>query len=153
MSIVIFFYLATNFVIFGTVSSMQLASTVTPLLLVGAALLGTFGAFLMSAGAMVSVSGSDESGVLGTARLGYAMSIDGLFPKVFSRVHRKYQTPYMSLIIQGVIALVLSLYSKLSELISFAVLNLAFCFLLVSISLVVLSTKKSKEGLRGEHYP
>ncbi len=150
MAIVIFFYLTTNFVIFGTVSSGRLTSTATPLLLVGVALLGTAGAVLMSAGALVSVSGSDESGVLGTARLGYAMSIYGLFPKIFSKVHAKYQTPYMSLIIQAVIALGLSLFSRLSNLISFAVLNLAFSFLLVSLSLAVIRDKKSKKGLRGE---
>lgn len=150
MAIVIFFYLTTNFVIFGTVSSAKLTSTVTPLLLVGAALLGTAGAVLMSAGALISVSGSDESGVLGTARLGYAMSIYGLFPKIFSKVHAKYQTPYMSLIIQAVIALGLSMFSRLSDLISFAVLNLGFSFLLVSLSLAVIRDKKSKKGLRGE---
>ena len=150
MAIVIFFYLTTNFVIFGTVPSPTLAGTATPLLLVGTALLGTAGAVLMSAGALVSVSGSDESGVLGTARLGYAMSIDGLFPRVFSKVHSKYQTPYMSLIIQAVIALVLSLFSHLSDLISFSVLNLGFSFLLVSLSLSVIKDKKAKKGLRGE---
>ncbi len=150
MAIVIFFYLTTNFVIFGTVPSPILAGTATPLLLVGTALLGTAGAVLMSAGALVSVSGSDESGVLGTARLGYAMSINGLFPRVFSRVHPKYQTPYMSLIIQAVIAIVLSLFSHLSDLISFSVFNLGFSFLLVSLSLSVIRTKRTKKGLRGE---
>ena len=48
MAIVIFFYLTTNFVIFGTVSSPRLAQTVTPLVLVGAALLGTAGAVVIS---------------------------------------------------------------------------------------------------------
>ncbi len=87
MAIVIFFYLTTNFVIFGTVSSPRLAQTVIPLVLVGTALLGTTGAIVISGGALVSVSGSDESGILGTARLAYAMSIDGLFPRAFSKVH------------------------------------------------------------------
>ncbi len=87
MAIVIFFYLTTNFVIFGTVPSPRLAQTVIPLVLVGAALLGTTGAIIISGGALVSVSGSDESAILGTARLAYAMSIDGLFPRAFSKVH------------------------------------------------------------------
>jgi len=33
---------------------------------------------------------------LGQARVWFAMSRDGLFPKIFSRVHRRYQTPAFS---------------------------------------------------------
>ena len=61
MAIVTFFYLSTNFVIFGTVNSARLSQTLTPLVLVGTALLGTSGAIIISAGALISVSGSDES--------------------------------------------------------------------------------------------
>ncbi len=149
MAIVMGFYLLTNFVIFGTVSSTQLARTQVPLVLVGTALLGTLGATLMSAGALVSVSGSDESGFLGTARLSYAMAIDGLFPRIFSRVHPKYRTPYVALIIQAILAFLLSLFSGLSALISFSVFNLAFTFLLACLALVVLRRAGGKR-LRGQ---
>ncbi len=150
MSIVLFFYLSTNFVIFGTVSSPRLSQTVVPLVLVGSALLGTWGAAVISAGALVSVSGSDESGILGTARLAYAMSIDGLFPKAFSRVHSRFKTPYMALIVQGIIAWALSAFSGLASLISFSVFNLAFSFLLVSLSFSVLK-RKGQKGLYGQN--
>ena len=150
MGIVTFFYLTTNFVIFGTVSSPQLAQTVVPLLLVGSALLaGAVGATIISLGALVSVSGSDESAILGTARLAYAMSIDGLFPKTFSKIHPKFKTPYSALIVQGAIAFALSLFSGLTSLISFAVFNLSFSFLLVSISFFRLQ-KKAEKGMRGQ---
>ena len=149
MAVVLFFYVSTNFIIFGAVSSSALAQTVVPLVLVGATLLPVFGGAMMSVGALFSVSGSDESGILGTARLAYALSIDGLFPKVFARVHPRYRTPYASLLIQGAIALVLSVFSGLSNLISFSVLNLSFCFLLVSIAFIRLS-KRGGGALRGQ---
>ena len=150
MGIVTFFYLTTNFVIFGTVSSPQLSQTVVPLVLVGSALLfGTLGATIISAGALVSVSGSDESAILGTARLAYAMSIDGLFPKTFSKIHPRFKTPYSALIVQGVIAFALSTFSGLTSLISFAVFNLSFCFLLVSLSFFRLQRKSAKR-MRGQ---
>lgn len=101
----------------------------------------------MSVGALFSVSGSDESGILGTARLSYALSIDGLFPKMFAKVHKKYKTPYVALLIQGLIAFVLSAFSGLSNLISFSVLTLSFSFLLVSISFIVLKKNKEKKLL------
>lgn len=143
--IVMVFYLLTNFVIFGVINWKNLADTSTPLVLAGSALLGMTGATIMSIGALVSVSGSDESGTLSSARLSYAMAIDGLFPKIFSKIHPKYHTPYMALIIQGIIAFILSIFSKITELISFSVFNLAFSFLLVCLALIVLKKREKKE--------
>jgi amino acid transporter len=102
----------------------------------------------MTAGALVSVSGSDESGILGTARLSYAMAIDGLFPGIFSRVHPRFNTPYAALIIGGLIAFLLSLFAGIPDLISFSVFNMAFSFLLTCLALTVLSRGK-KARLHG----
>jgi len=150
MIIVTVFYLLTNFVVYGLLHWTVLEGTTVPLVLAGFALLGTFGVAIMAIGALVSVSGSDESGILGTARLSYAMSIDGLFPKLFSKEHPKYQTPYMALIVQGIIAFALCIFSGLSDLISFSVFNLAFAFLLTCLALLVLGRKKQKKTLHGQ---
>ncbi len=148
MAVVALFYVSTNFIIFGAVNSAKLAGTAVPLILVGTAILGAAGATMMSVGALFSVSGSDESGILGTARLSYALSIDGLFPRAFAKVHRKYMTPYVGLLAQCTIAFVLSIFSGLSSLISFSVLNLSFTFLLVSVSFLFL--KKEPNALHGQ---
>lgn len=150
MIIVTAFYLSTNFVVYGVVNWESLGKTSTPLVMVGLALFGTAGVLIMSLGALVSVSGSDESGVLGTARLSYAMSIDGLFPKIFSKISSKYHTPYMSLIIQGTVAFVLSIFSGISGLISFSIFNLAFSFLLTCLALIVLK-KGNEKKLHGQN--
>ena len=150
MIIVTIFYLLTNFVVYGLLKWTTLETTKVPLVLAGIALLGTAGAVIMAIGALVSVSGSDESGTLGTARLSYAMSIDGLFPKLFSKEHPKYRTPYMALIIQGIIAFSLSIFSGLSDLISFSVFNLAFAFLLTCLALLILGKRNKLKKLYGQ---
>jgi len=149
MIIVTFFYIFTNFVTFGMINWTNLAKTTIPLVFVGAALFGTIGAIIMSIGALVSASGTDESGILGSARLSYAMAIDGLFPKVFAKIHPKYGTPYMALIIQGVIAFSLAIYSKITQLISFSIFTLSFSFLLTCLALVVLK-RGSEKKLHGQ---
>jgi amino acid transporter len=149
MMIVMAFYLVTNFVVYGTVGWEQLSQTQTPLILAGTTLLGVAGAIIIGIGALVSVSGSDEAGVLGTARLSYAMSIDGLFPRVFSKVHPKYDTPYMALITQGVIGFILSTFSGIASLISFSVFNLSFSFLLTCVSLLIIK-RGSEKSLHGQ---
>lgn len=148
MAIVIGFYLATNVVVYGVVGWEELAQSTVPLVLVGSVLLGGIGATVMNIGALVSVSGSDESGVLGTARLSFAMAIDGLFPRVFARLHPVYGTPAAALLIQAVIAFALSLSSGITTLISFAVFNLAFSYLLTCLALIVL--RNPAEPLHGQ---
>ncbi len=145
MLIVSLFYISTNFVIYGTVNWNDLTKTSTPLITAGSVLIGLAGATIMGIGALISVSGSDESDMLGTARLSYAMSIHGLFPKIFSKIHRKYRTPYFSLILQGTIAFILSIYSDISKLISFSVFNLAFSFLFTCLALVILNKTRGKK--------
>jgi APA family basic amino acid/polyamine antiporter len=149
MAIVIFFYVMTNFAVFGVVNWADLAKSSVPLILVSVALIGTAGAIITGVGALASVSGTDETEVLGTARLFFAMSKNGLLPGALGKVHPRFKTPYIAVIIQGVIALVLMPFSGISQLISFAVFNLAVCYLLVCLSLSVLK-KEGKGGLRGQ---
>jgi amino acid transporter len=149
MAVVTLFYLSTNLVVFGIVPWQQLAVSTTPLVLDGAALLGGAGGLLMSAGALISVSGSDESGILGTSRLAYAMAIDGLFPRPFARLHARFGTPWVALVFEGMLAFALASVSAIRSLISFSVFTMAFSFLLTCCALVVLS-RRGKPGIRGE---
>ncbi|HNQ33716.1 MAG TPA: amino acid permease, partial [Methanoculleus sp.] len=121
-----------------------------PLVVAGTALFGSAGAIIMTVGALFSVSGSNESGMLGSARLAYAMAIDGLFPRAFARLHPRFNTPHVVLIAQGIIAFILSNIGNLSNLISFAVLTLAFSFLLTCFALIVLRDDNAAH-LRGQH--
>jgi len=150
MIIVTAFYISTNFVIYGTLNWSKLASTSTPLVDVALVIFGATGALIMAIGALLSVSGSDEAGLLTTSRLSYAMSIDGLFPRIFSRIHPRYGTPYMALLIHGIIAFTLSIFSGIPKLISFAVFNLAFSFILTCLALIILK-KKSEKNLYGQN--
>ena len=138
ITVVALFYLLTNFVVYGAVNWNDLANTATPLVSTGALILGSVGAVIMGIGALVSVSGSDESDMLATARLSYAMAADGLFPKAFAKLHGQYGTPSMALAVQGILAFLLSIFSGIPKLISFSVFNLGFAFLLTCLALLVL---------------
>jgi amino acid transporter len=150
MAIVIFFYVMTNVSVFGLVTSSELSQSPIPLVLVSTVLLGTVGAAITSVGALASVSGTDETEVMGTARLIYAMSSEGLFPKALGRVHPRFKTPHVAILLEGVIALALMPFSGISTLISFAVFNLGICYLLVCLSLSVLK-KGDEHGLPGQN--
>jgi APA family basic amino acid/polyamine antiporter len=135
MLIVTAFYLSTNVVLYSLVGHDKLATSATPLALAGTVVFGAAGAAIISAGAMVSVSGSDESDMLGASRLGYAMAADGLLPHALASIHERFRTPHVALIAQMVVAVGLTFIDQISNLISFAVFNLAFSFLLCALAL------------------
>lgn len=144
MILVTLFYLSTNFVLYGSINWIELSHSTLPLVLAGTLVIGYVGGVIVSFGALTSVTGTSSSFVLGVSRLYYAMSSEGLFPKVFSKVHKRYKTPFMALIIQGIIAFFLSMYAGISQLISFSVFNMAIMYLLVCLSLIVLKKEETK---------
>ena len=100
---------------------------------------------LVGIGALISVAGSDESEMIGTAKLGYALAADGLFPKIFAKIHTKFKTPYASVIIQSVTALAAALlaplFGGLGLLISVSVFFLAIAYLAASAAVFPLRKK------------
>ncbi|HEX5141141.1 MAG TPA: APC family permease [Dehalococcoidia bacterium] len=145
MLIVTAFYLSTNLVLYSLVSHEELAVTSIPLVAGATVVFGSAGAAMMAAGAMVSVSGSDESDMLGASRLSYAMAADGLLPHRLAAIHGRFRTPYIALLAQAGAAISLSFIDHLASLISFAVFNLAFSFLLSAFALMKIHT--SSEGI------
>ncbi|HEU4856974.1 MAG TPA: amino acid permease [Rhodanobacteraceae bacterium] len=59
-------------------------------------------------GALLGLSSVILVMMMGQPRIFYTMSQDGLLPKPFGRVHKKYRTPHLGTVIVGVIAAVLA---------------------------------------------
>jgi APA family basic amino acid/polyamine antiporter len=84
--------------------------------------------------------------LLGQPRIFYSMSKDGLLPPIFSKVHPKYKTPYVSTILTGSVAIVLAgilPISILGELVSIGTL---LAFAIVCVSIIVL--RKTRPDLK-----
>src|SRR5438128_2828900 len=147
MVIVIAYYFLTNFFVIGTVGSGALGASSSPLVdaaratFSSPALLTSVIVLVVGVGALLSITGAAESGTVGTSRLTYAMSIDGLLPEVFSRKQKRFHTPYLGLIILCVTAYVASLMGTLSDLISSAVFLLAFVYFATCLSAIFLERK------------
>jgi len=80
--------------------------------------------------------------MLGQPRIFYSMSKDGLLPGLFSKVHPKFKTPYVSTLITGSVAMILAgilPINILGELVSIGTL---LAFAIVCIGIIVLRYKK-----------
>ncbi|MCL5265729.1 MAG: APC family permease [Chloroflexi bacterium] len=136
MAIVTVFYLSVNAIVVLVMPWYAFTASTAPLALAMETIiqalslpLWTIGAAIMAVGAILSISGADESATLGTSRLSYAMAADGYFPHVFAKIDPRYGTPYLSLLFQGVFTLVASLLGSLTGLIELSVFFLSVTYL------------------------
>ena len=87
----------------------EISGSKTPLADVAMILMGTFGATILTLGAVFSISGNLTSAMLSAPRMVYAMSHLGSLPAWFGVVHPRYHTPANSIIFYGLFAILLAL--------------------------------------------
>jgi APA family basic amino acid/polyamine antiporter len=81
--------------------------------------MGGAGALLISAGAVVSMTGNNMGAVLTGSRVLFALAEHGELPRFFGAIHRRYRTPSNAIVFTAIVALGLALSG------SFAVLAVA----------------------------
>src|SRR5437588_6907660 len=69
-----------------------------------------------------------NAGLIGISRLSYSLSQNDLFPKAFSRLHPKIKTPYVSIIVFGIVAAALILPAQIDLLGAVYALAATFAF-------------------------
>jgi APA family basic amino acid/polyamine antiporter len=80
--------------------------------------------------------------LMGQPRIFFSMSKDGLLPPIFSKIHPRFKTPYVSTLITGFVALVLAgvlPINILGELVSIGTL---LAFAIVCIGIIILRVKR-----------
>jgi APA family basic amino acid/polyamine antiporter len=76
------------------------------------------------------------------ARVYYAMAEDGIFFRALARVHPRWHTPVMSLVLQGIWAGVLTLSGKYDELFTYVMFMMVLSYVLTVAGLFVLRRTK-----------
>ncbi|MFB7176061.1 APC family permease, partial [Streptomyces sp. NPDC056254] len=76
--------------------------------------------------------------LLGQTRVFFAMSRDGLLPRVFSVTHPTYRTPYRATILLGVVIAVVAGFTSLAKLAELVNIGTLFAFVVVALGVIVL---------------
>jgi len=74
----------------------------------------------------------------GQARIWYAMSRDGLFPKLFSKVHPRFKTPHLSTWVAGFAVGIPAGIFAISDAADLSNIGTLFAFVLVSLGVIIL---------------
>jgi APA family basic amino acid/polyamine antiporter len=119
------------------------------------AILGTPGRYIMAAAIMISTFGCNNGLILSGARVYYAMARDNLFFRSAARLHPRYKTPSVALVVQAIWTSLLCLSGTYSQLLNFVIFAAILFYLLTTVGLFVLRVKRpnAERPLRAPGYP
>ena len=140
--IVSLLYIATLFVLVGTVSGAQLSAgpngDMTPLSTAAEGFMGRFGVIALSTAAILAFVTTGNSGILAASRNPMAMSRDKFLPAIFCKVSPRFGTPYVSILITGVFMICMIAFLSISNLVKVASTMMLVLFLLVNLAVLIM---------------
>jgi amino acid transporter len=117
-----------------------------PHILFGQNLFGGAGVlFFIIMSVLASVT-SFNAGLVNTSRFAYAMGRDNVLPRVFSRLHSLYATPWVAIIFLALFAIAISVYTLLTGQYLFIIMMAAAleCFIYVVMAVCVIRLRKKQ---------
>ena len=118
---VIAVYVAVNVVCVGVLGADQLANVSTPASAVMRIAFGAAGARFIALGIAVSTLGFLSQSMLTAPRVYYAMAKDGVFFDAVGHVSERTRVPVVAIILQGVVAIVITLSGTYEQILSYVV--------------------------------
>ena len=97
---------------------------------------------LIKIGAIAGLSSVILVMLMGQPRIFFSMAKDGLLPPIFSKVHHKFKTPYMSTIIVGIMSMVLAGIFPIGVLSKLVSLGTLLAFAAVCLAILILRKKE-----------
>jgi APA family basic amino acid/polyamine antiporter len=134
-------YIAVSVVVTGMQHYTDL-STAAPLAEAFRAVGHPVFAGLISFGASVGLTSVCLILLLGQTRVFFAMSRDGLLPRVFSRVHPRFGTPHRATVLLGVVVAVVAGFTSIDVLADMVNIGTLFAFVVVAAGIPLLRRRR-----------
>ena len=109
-------YFLIQLVALGTLPDLAERVEGAPLAAAATLLVGAWAGVVMTVGAAVSIEGNVGNTTLMGPRYLFALAEDGFGPRALASVHPRWRTPYVAIIVQSTIALVLALSGSFVQL-------------------------------------
>src|SRR5215831_15912123 len=135
-----FLYVAVQYIVIHTLPTATIAAK--PVADAAQHFLGSYGASLMAAGALISVYGYLSANLLHTPRLTFAMGEQGDFPAFFAAVHPRFRTPYVSIVVFAVLLVIFSVAGSFQWNATLSALSRLLIYASIAAALPVLRRKQ-----------
>jgi APA family basic amino acid/polyamine antiporter len=131
-------YIIVSLILTGMVPYLQFKNTSAPVAYALQSVGINWGAALVSVGALCGITSVLLVMMFGQTRVFFAMSRDGLLPKVFGAVHPKYGTPAKSTVLVGVMTAIIAAWLPIGLVAELTNIGTLAAFIIVSIAVIVL---------------
>lgn len=132
-------YIVVQLVSIGTLPG--LATSERPLADAATGFIGPAGAMLIAGGALISILGNQNVGLLGGSRILYAMGERGELPAFLSKTSEKFKTPHIAILINVSVILFFSIQSSFLGALGIATITRLMIYATTCLSLIVFRKK------------
>jgi basic amino acid/polyamine antiporter, APA family len=137
-------FLLIQVVCIGTLPG--LAGSERPLADASYSFLGALGPAMISAGALIGIFGTLNVITLACTRLPFAMAVQGQLPVQLARVHRRFRTPHISILVSAIAILLLALPGTFIYALKFTVITRVIVYASTCAALPVLRRRARMAG-------
>lgn len=138
-------YVAVQWVALGTLPG--LAESSTPLADASARFGGTWLALVLTVGAAISILGTNSNTIMFGPRYLLALADDGIGPAALTRIHPRFRTPAIAVVVVGVASVILALSGSFVQLALLSVVARLFGYLATALAVLVLRKRHGqREG-------
>jgi APA family basic amino acid/polyamine antiporter len=142
LGIVIVVYLLANAAYLRVLSIPDIARADRVGALVAERTMGRAGGTFLAAVILISITGSMNGWIMTAPRIFFAQARDGMFLPIFGRIHPRYQTPYVSIVLFGAWSVLLTLTGTYETLASYAMYAAWIFYGLTASGVIVLRLRQ-----------
>ncbi|MFN2493951.1 MAG: APC family permease [Pyrinomonadaceae bacterium] len=135
IAIVAFLYILIQIVCVGTLP--ELAQSQRPMADAGTRFMGTLGGAIISAGAIISITGNLNILLLSGSRIPFAIAEEHQLPSVIANVHRRFFTPHIAILITASLMLVMTLKSSFVAALTISAIARLVTYIATCMALIV----------------
>jgi APA family basic amino acid/polyamine antiporter len=127
-------YILVGFVAIGLVGAPGLSNSNSPLNEAMSATGNSIGVYIISLGGLIATASVLLTSILGVSRVAYAMSRRRDLPQVLTKLHPKFNTPYYSIWILGILMALLVLFVDLTKVVAISTFATLFYYCIANIA-------------------
>lgn len=139
-------YSSVHLVAFGALGDNLALSTAAPLADAGGQLAGPWLRNVMLLGTVFSMLGYLSASLMSQPRLLYSLAASGLLPSSLTRIHPRFRTPWIAILVQNAIVIAAATSGSFAVLVPMASVAILAVYLMVALSALVLQGRPSQSA-------
>lgn len=153
---VTFLYCGVSFILAGVYESSQIAGELKPLYILGRDVGGQTVGVIFAVVAILTMVNTSNAGILAGSRFPFAMARDNLIPKAIGKLHDKFLTPIISIILSGIIIAIVLTFLDVAKIAKFASAFMILIYIVENIAVIILRESRAqwyKPAYKAPMYP